>query len=118
MVVPQDALGKLLFDSYKDPLNAVGHQEHQQNGHTGGAVIIALQAVGDHIADAAGTHHTQDGTLGEVGLQAHPCPGHDLGQGGGQDGIAEDTQPARAGDLQGLDGLIRDALKALGKGFG
>ena len=39
-------------------------------------------------------------------------------QGGGQDGIAENAQPARAGDLQRLDGLIRDALKALGEGLG
>ena len=90
----------------KAPLDAVGHRKPQQDSHTGGAVVVALEAVGDDVAYTAGAHHAQNSALGEIGLQAHSGPGYNLGQSGGQHRVDKDRQAAGAGDLQGLDGFI------------
>ena len=36
---------EFLFDADEHPLNAVGHQEHQQDRHAGRAVIVPLQGI-------------------------------------------------------------------------
>lgn len=36
---------ELLFDAHEEALDGVSHHEDQQDGHTGGAVVVALQAV-------------------------------------------------------------------------
>lgn len=41
---------ELFLHTNKGPLDTVGHQEHQQDRHTGGAVVVALKTVGDDIA--------------------------------------------------------------------
>lgn len=54
--------------------NAIGHQENQQNGDAGSTVIVSLQAVGNHVPNASGPDHAENGTFGKVGLQTHARP--------------------------------------------
>ena len=56
-------LVELLLDFYKHPLDGVRHKEHQQDCHARRAVVIALQAVGNDIADAARANHAEDGAF-------------------------------------------------------
>lgn len=111
-------LVKLFLDGHEQSLNGISDKEYQQDGHPSGAVVVTLKRVGNHIANASGAYHAQNGALRKIGLQAHARPGHNLRKGRRQNGIAEDAQAAGTGDLQCLDGLLRDALKALGKRFG
>ena len=85
-------LMELFLYANNDPLDAVIHQEHQQDHRTGSARIIALKAVGDDAVHTAGAYRTQNGALGEVGLQTHSGPGHNLGQSCGQHRVDKDER--------------------------
>lgn len=78
---------ELFLYGNNDPLDAVIHQEYQQD-----RLIIALKAIGDDAAHTAGAYRTQNGALGEVGLQTHSGPGHNLGQSCGQHRVDKDER--------------------------
>lgn len=60
--------GKLLFDAHEEALNDAGYHKNQQDGHSGGNVVVDLQAVGEHIFHAAGVQFLAD-LMEELGLE-------------------------------------------------